>query len=384
MLRKVSIMDADTHVIEPADLWEKYMPAKFHDRAPRVVDSGTRQEWTFDGSRVAITTLTNVTGTSPVNWTAIDPAGYRAMRPGGWDPAARLEDMNVDMIDSQVLFPSFALVMTRVLLGAKGGLDREYHVAYVRAYNDWMSAFCSNDPKRFVGLAMVPVTGIDDAIAEVERACKLPAIRGVVIQCWPNGAGVTKKEDERFWSLLEDLGVPCNVHVGLEEPGKSDPDLPTDPELMEKLLSMPAINGERTARSILPILSEFVLGGILDRHPRLTLGIVETGIGWIPFFFEQTDDNFLRHRFWTKCKLSLLPSQYWLRQCFATFQIDNYGLRNRDLLGVHTICWSSDYPHTGVDWPNSQRTIMDQMRGIPEAEQQLILGGNMRRIYGMA
>ena len=152
---------------------------------------------------------------------------------------------------------------------------------------------------------------------------------------------------------------------------------------MDRLVNMAVINRERTASSMMPILSEFILGGILERHPALRLALVETGVGWIPFWCEQTDDNFLRHRFWTKCDLPLMPSEYWQRQCVATFQIDHFGVRNRDLMGVHTICWTSDYPHSGADWPNSVRTIADQLRDVPENEQAMIVGGNLKRIYGL-
>jgi len=382
MFKTFPVLDADTHINEPPDLWQRHMAKKFKARAPKLVDTDTgAQAWMFDDEKVSITTLINTAGKSPVGWQALSPDGYRSMRPGGWDPAERLTDMAIDHVDIHVLFPSYTLIMARAQSDKKGGIDRAFHVAFVRAYNDWMSEFCSYAPERFYGLAIVPMTGVDDAVAEVERARQLPGLRGVTPLTWPNGEGAPSKEDERFWSLLEDIGWPCNVHLGFGEVGDADPDLPKDPEIMARLVSMAVINRERTASSMMPILSEFILGGILERHPKLRLAIVETGVGWIPFWCEQTDDNFLRHRFWTHCDLSLMPSDYWRRQCLATFQVDNYGVRNRELIGAHTIAWTSDYPHSGADWPNSHRTIGDQLRDVPDAELEMIVGGNLKRMY---
>jgi predicted TIM-barrel fold metal-dependent hydrolase len=383
MLNGHEVLDADTHINEPPDLWQKHMPKKLLDRAPRLVDLDVGQAWVVEGDTIRITTLINVAGLSPVKWTPIAAEGYREMRPGGWDPAARVADMDIDHVDVHVLFPSYTLIMARA--GAdKNGLDRDFHLAFVRAYNDWLSEFCSHAPDRLMGLAIVPLTGVKDAITEVRRARDLPGMRGVVPLTWPNGGGSSLPEDEAFWSVLEELDFPVNLHLGFGEVGDADPDLPKDPDVMARLATMAVINRERTASSMMPILSELILGGILERHPDLRVALVETGVGWIPFWCEQTDDNFLRHRFWTHCDLTLMPSDYWKRQCFATFQIDTYGLDNRERVGINTIMWSSDYPHSGADWPNSSRTIVEQLRGVPTEERDLIVGGNLRRLYSRA
>jgi uncharacterized protein len=384
MYRGFPVLDADTHVNEPGDLWTNHMASKYKDRAPRLVDlDWGGQAWVFDNERVTISTLTNTAGLSPVSWQAVAPDGLRGMRPGAWDPVERITDMNIDMVEVHVLFPSYALLMARAQSEAKGGVDREFHLAFVQAYNNWISEFCSSEPGRLIGLAIPPLTGTDDAMAEVERVKQLPGIRGIAPLNWPSGGDSPTKDDERFWSLLEELELPLNIHIGFGEVGSTDPDLLKDPEMMARLVSMSVINRERTASSMMPILSDFILGGILERHPNLRLALVETGVGWIPFWCEQTDDNFLRHRFWTRCDLQLLPSEYWRRQCVATFQVDTVGIKNRVLIGTHTICWTSDYPHSGADWPNSQRTIASQLADVPDSDVELIIGGNLRRLYGL-
>ena len=134
------------------------------------------------------------------------------------------------------------------------------------------------------------------------------------------------------------------------------------------------LNVSRQGASTIPIFSQLILGGVLERHPKLRIGVAEVGVGWLPFFMEQTDDNYVRHRFWTGNHLKLLPSDYLKRQLFSTFQQDTYGIKNREYM-IDNIMWSSDYPHSGADWPNSRVTIANHMRGVPDDEQRKILAG---------
>jgi uncharacterized protein len=378
-----AIFDGDTHVNEPPDLWRKRVPKALVDRAPRMIDvPGDRMAWWFDGGKTAsITPLCNAVGEAPVNWRLFSKGYDERFRPGAWEPAARLADMDLDMVETHVLFPTYALS------GARGfSNDRDVQIACVRAYNDWLSELCAHDPRRLIGVGMLPLSGVDDAIAEAKRVRELSGMRAVLATGWPNGSRHPRPvEDDRFWSVLEDLDLPVQIHVGfgaggeVEAAGEASD---REPDVIAGI-SLAMLNEERQAISMIPILGHLILDGVLERHPRLRVGLAEVGAGWIPFFLEQTNDNFKRHRFWTKCNLSMLPSDYWSRQCFATFQIDTYAVRNRDLVGTHTMIWSSDYPHTGSDWPSSRATIAAQMTGVPEADQRLMLRDNARRLYGI-
>jgi predicted TIM-barrel fold metal-dependent hydrolase len=388
----VSIVDADTHINEAPDLWTKRMPGRYQERAPRIVDraDGSRA-WNFETRQLTVTPLVNAVGTSPLHWTLAGDA-YRSGRPGGWDPAARLEDMAIDMVSTHVLFPTYAL---------GGGpafsrTDGEYQNACVRAYNDWISEFASYAPDRLIGVGLTPSTGVDDMIAEAERVNTMPGIRGLLLTTWPNGDDKPEHdEDDRFWSVVEDLDLPVVIHVGFQEGSEVEvasaaadqtAESATTPKKEDRIkrITLPMLNQERQAISMIPLMSHFILGGVFERHPRLRVGAAEVGAGWVPFFLEQTNDNFTRHRFWTDCKLSMLPSEYWYRQCFTTFQVDRYAIRNRDLVGIGTMMWSSDYPHTGADWPNSRATIDAQLLGVPESDARRILAANALRLYGVS
>jgi predicted TIM-barrel fold metal-dependent hydrolase len=231
----------------------------------------------------------------------------------------------------------------------------------------------------------LPVCGVDDAIAEASRIRDLPCFKSVVLRTWPNGSTVPKhNEEDRFWSAMEDLDLSVACHVGFNIGGGSMGKMgEEDMEILLNMATLPFINQEKLAISAMPVLSEMVLGGVLERHPRLRFGVIETGIAWIPFFMEQSNDNYLRHRFWTKADLPMPPSEYWQRQCFATFQVDTYGIANRDRVGIDTIMWTSDYPHAGSDWPYARERIEQHLDGLGEDERRKILCGNAARFFGL-
>ncbi|MGE0385376.1 MAG: amidohydrolase family protein [Gammaproteobacteria bacterium] len=372
------LYDADAHVVEPPDVWQNRVPGKLRALAPRVVKKEDGNDaWCFeDGKRKSTLGMLLATpGVSPTLWTLAGTT-YESMRPGAYDPRARLQDMDIDMVHAQVLHPSVAL-------GGPAGFSEtnaELQVACTVAYNDWISEFCRADPARLHGLGLIPVTGIDAAIAELERIGNLSSMCGVMLSAFPNGGTSPLPEDDRFWARAQEMNLPIIIHVSLlggEGEGSDEVfALPSKPLILAR------INLERSARGIMDAMSQIILTGILERFPRLCVIGTETGIGWIPYFLEQTDDNYLRHRFWAQTELRMLPSEYFYRQCFATFQVDTYGVANRAPM-LDNIMWSSDYPHSGADWPNSVVSVQRHMAGVPEPEQVKILQSNCVRAFGL-
>ena len=372
-------IDGDTHMNEPHDVWLTRTPSHLHDRVPRVERRNGREVWLYEGGKRmrSVTLLCNVIGVSPVQW-GLFCESYADLPQGAFHPEARLKDMDVDMTTAHVLYPTY------VMAGAQEYTtkDRELQLACVRAYNDWMSEFCSVNPGRFFGLATLPVTSVEDAMAEAERVRGLTGIRGLLLTCWPNGGALPDHDaDDRFWDLVEDLDIACTIHVGFFGGGEVGEASAEDSDSTPRI-SLPMLNVSRQGASTIPIFSQLILGGVLERHPKLRIGVAEVGVGWLPFFMEQTDDNYVRHRFWTGNHLKLLPSDYLKRQLFSTFQQDTYGIKNREYM-IDNIMWSSDYPHSGADWPNSRVTIANHMRGVPDDEQRKILAGNAMRLYGV-
>jgi predicted TIM-barrel fold metal-dependent hydrolase len=373
------IIDADTHVTEPPDLWEKHLPAKFRDRGPRVVEGalGGLAWLAPNGRTLALSRLVNTGGLAANEWDLVPKDGYDRMLKGGWDPAARIADMDIDMVDIHLIFPTYAFM-------ACDADDHDLYIACIQAYNDWIAEFCSHNPDRLYPYGIMPSSGVEDAVAEATRVREQHGMRSVVLRTWPNGSLIPKHQvDDAFWSAAEDLDLGVACHVGFNiigEGSKSDND---DIEMLLAMATLPFITQEKLAIDAMPVAASMILGGVFDRHPRLRFGMIEVGIAWVPFFLEQANDNYMRHRFWTNSHLPMLPSEYWAQNCFASFQVDTYGLANRDRVGLDTIMWTSDYPHAGSDWPYARERINTQLGLLPEDEKRMILYENAARFYGL-
>lgn len=360
--RRYRLISADGHVNEPPDVWVDRVPAALRDRAPKIVRFDEGDAWVIEGVSDPINFGMNAcAGIAPEDmkgWCRFDE-----IRRGGYDPAARIDEMDSDKVDAEVLFPT-----PRLSQAVIANPDTEYHLAMVRAYNDWLAEFCAYAPERFGGMAIVPNRGAASAVAEVERVLEFPGIRGVVMGCYPNGTLAIEPEDDKFFGLLAERGVTLAVHVSLSQ-------------------SMPAAH-----RAKLPGFGRFydapnrmvemIFAGVFDRFPELDVFFAEVDFGWVPYVKEQIDNNYHRLDPVSRFGLEMLPSEYIERHFHFGFMTDTHGVHNRHAVGVERILWSNDYPHISADWPNSWRTIQAAFSGVPSDERNLILTGNAQRLWG--
>jgi hypothetical protein len=204
MHRTYQLIDADAHVNEPPELWRDRVPARFRDRAPRVERFDEGDAWVLEGVDAPINFGLNATaGMDPLRMTAW--CRWEDVRPGGYDPAARLVEMDRDQVDAELLYPTPRLSHSLI-----ANEDADFHLALVRAYNDWLSEFASHAPDRLGGVFLVPNRGVDMALAEIERASQLPGMRGALIGCWPHGDLTLQEDDDPVWRA-----------GGAQHPGKS-------------------------------------------------------------------------------------------------------------------------------------------------------------------
>lgn len=292
---------------------------------------------------------------------------FEDIRSGGWDPAERLKEIEIAGVDAEVLYPT-----PRLAQAIYGTTDSELHLALVQAYNDWIHEYASHDLGRFRALAIVPNRGVDHALAEIARVGDRPSTGGVLLGAYPGGTVKPSADDDPVFAALVEQRLTVNVHVSLSN---------TLPTGAPTLLALPAA-GRFTAAT--NHLIDLVFSGIFDRFPTLNMVFAEVDCGWLPYFSEQADDNFLRHSRSSlrDHELTKLPSEYMRQHFPATFINDNYAVENRHRIGVERMLWSNDYPHITSDWPMSWKTINASFADVPPHERHAILSGNAQRIFG--
>jgi predicted TIM-barrel fold metal-dependent hydrolase len=366
------IIDADAHVYEPPEVWQARVPARLRARAPKVLYGDEGDVWSFDdGARLRPVGLMAAAGSSYLDFR---PAGltYSAIRRGYFEPAARLADMDADGISAQILYPSVCEEGARMF-----GDARELQLACVRAYNQWLLEFCAAGRGRLFGHAVIPATGVADAVAELEWALTA-GYSGVLISTFPSGGVEPSTDDDGFWARAQEARLPVALHIG-----SFHADGPMARRRFEPLAVLPRAATSKSGANTVPLVARMIFSGLFERFPQLRVLLVEANIGWIPAMLEQTDDMFLRYRWFTDTAASLptLPSRVFHRNVWATFMIDTVGIELRHRLNLDHLMWSTDYPHTGTDWPNSRVTIARLFRGVPRDEVKKMLHTNCKRLY---
>jgi predicted TIM-barrel fold metal-dependent hydrolase len=363
MARDYTLISADSHINEPPDLWTSRLPDRFKDRAPHMERFEQGDAWIMEGALDPLNFGNNACAGLPAEkrstWMK-----WEDVPKGGYEPAARLEEQDADGVDAEILYPT-PRVSNQLFWYVE---DPEFHLACIRAYNDWLAEYCAHDPERLWGVALIPNVGVDAAVAEFQRALALPGMRGAMIAQYPHGGDVISREDDALWGALEDAGVPLSIHVAFAL------DAQRDTSKMKLTGSLRFFDA--------PIrTTQFIESGVFDRFPGLHFILVEVDSSWLPYMWEQMDDRYKRTATASRPDIKRLPSEYFTDNIASTFITDSYGVKNRHEIGVTQMLWSSDFPHTGADWPHSLQTIDKHFAGVPDEERQLILCGNALRLY---
>jgi predicted TIM-barrel fold metal-dependent hydrolase len=358
-MRTYQIISADSHVNSPPDIYEKRVPAKFRDRAPRVVEEEGGSFWVYEDKKSPAIGLGHMAGRDFKDYhTADGKLKFKDVRPGGFYAPERLKDMDVDGMDAEVLY-----------MGMVGGdaKDPELRLALIRAYNDWLTDYCNVAPDRLAGIAMLPTWDLELMTGEMRRAIQT-GLKGWHVPAYaPLGGSYGDAKYDHLWSSVSELGYPASIHLG----GRTSSDLKANP--------LPFIAA--TTIALAEPFAVIIFGGVLERHPKVKLICTEGGIGWWAYFLERMDNVYNRHRHWTGSKLPEKPSFYFHRNCSSTFQEDVAGVRLWDLIGADNIMWASDYPHTDTTWPNSKKVIAEHFKAVPAAAKRKMICENARALY---
>jgi predicted TIM-barrel fold metal-dependent hydrolase len=383
--RRYEVISADTHVLEPPHIWDQWLPEKYREHAPKLVkDEDDGDAWLFPGSSDPDPIGLVATPGMPwdkFRWTGVT---YEEARDGCYDGAARLQDMDADGIDAEVLFPP-----QRTIGHWLGHEDDDVVKAGVEAYNNFVwDEFTAPDRSRLIPLAQISSLGIDAAVAEVASAAER-GFKGVIISNWPAGGDSLSKDDDPFWAAAAEAGLTVCCHINITSRAQ---------RIAAKKASAGGVLGRGTGRDakakavgglgsvfarVAPNMASLIMTGTFERHPDLSFAWIEVGAGWIPHLLEQMDDRYWRNRGWAGLELPQQPSYYWYRNCSATFIVDRSAVMLRHAAGVDNIMWSTDYPHHGNDWPYSRKTIDEMMFDVPDDEKHKLIAGNAVRVFGL-
>lgn len=383
----IPIIDTDTHVVEPPDLWTSRVSPKWGDQIPHVDwDESAGEEAWFAGDL----RLGAVGSAAMAGWHEYPPDHPRRFAdadPSTWDPALRLQVMDRYGIERQFLYPNIAVFHANSIISMK---SPELQYELVRAYNDYQSDFASAAPGRLLPVSVLPFWDIEMTLKEMDRT-KAMGHGSVAFSQDPQYFGLPKLTDrywDPMWASAQEKGMAINFHIASGDMsffGLGHPD--------NGIRANYAMMGVNFFMGNAKTISQLTCGGICHRFPKLNFVSVESGVGWLPFALESLDWQ------WRNCgvglehpEYELLPSEYFKRQIFGCFWFERESLKLAvELLGADNILYETDYPHPTSQYPGPATTavappeyIRAAFDGIDEVSARKILRDNAIRVYGLS
>jgi predicted TIM-barrel fold metal-dependent hydrolase len=397
-----AVFDCDAHVNDPLEIWERYVPASKQDLV--------RQTYWRDDSQCFVNGSTPCIGGGNAEfapmYNPICIAGPQMSKqimrrlismmplsdeqrdylrhPGAFDANARTREMDLMGIDQVLVIP------TMVIMNVPFAEDPEGVDVFCRAYNDWCRDWCAQVPERLFGAALLPIQDPDRAVREVERAAGLGFPVGLVRPidargAYPNDIGTLASPGpmDRLFSAFQDTGMVLGMHTfpagvqgrtagpGLQvSPGQLVNHAGADSQALSFIFEMH------------DWLAQVLLGGFLDRYPRLKMAVFESNATWLPYLLETCDRLWRLYANERQVKGDRLPSEAFAEQCVISFESDEEPAMVQwdryDTVGI----WASDcYHHDGADAWSAIRAM--RRIDVPDATQERLMGGNARRIYGI-
>ncbi|MFN8027472.1 MAG: amidohydrolase family protein [Acidimicrobiia bacterium] len=373
-LNDMVLFSVDDHVIEPPDLFEGREPAKYAGRFPKLTegDDGIAR-WIWEGDAGGNASL-NAVVTWPKSQWNLDPATLAEMRPGCYDIAERVDDMNVNGVAVSMCFPTFARF--------GGGFfsecdDKDLALAVVQAYNDWhIESWCGAFPGRFLPLAIPVAWDPELSAKEVRRVAKM----GAKSVCFTENPtkfyqlpSIYSGHWDPFFEACVDEGLVISIHIGSSGilPTTS-PDAPIDiPVTLATMLGMEQV-------------MDYLYSDTFVKFPDLKIAMSEAGAGWIPYVLDRLDRHAVNQR-WTGQRFSedLLPSQVFREHFLCCMVSDAAGLALRDRIGIDILAVETDYPHSDSQWPHAPEVFMRDFEeaGVTDEEIELLTWKNAARFY---
>lgn len=380
----MTIIDADTHLTEPHDLWSSRAPRGLEDRLPRVIEIDGQPSWVFDGhligragaSGVVRADGTKVRGTSFFSWLIQD------LHPGGYSLPERIEMMDQQGIWAEIIYPNTMGFGGQRFMRVE---DAALRLLAVQIYNDAMADLQERSGGRLAPMGVLPWWDITAAVSEIERMHQI-GIHGVNTTSSPQEHGLPDLGDrcwDPIWETCTGLSLPVNFHIGasasaMEWHGSAPwPSLGPEQRL--------GLGSALLYMNNAIVLSNLVYSGVLERHPALSVVSVESGAGWIPFMLQALDYHVEEMAPGSMDYLSMVPSEYFRRQIYACFWFEKSGLGNViDAIGADHLLFETDFPHPTCTYPDGLDFAEQALREVPDGEDRAaVMGGNAARLYNL-
>ncbi len=357
---KYFIASADGHVQEPRDFLSARIDRAYHDRLPGIVLDGKGQP------------LQKTEGFRPVRIRNVAYEGEDQLRNNaGKTPTERIDALTDDGVDAEILFPNKGLTIWATP-------DAKFSSAMCRAWNEWAWETFGSYNDRLAPMACIAPADLHGAIAEVQR-CAALGFRGLSLPCKPvwgppdhEALNYNLPEFDPLWACVQEVGLPITFHVSTGR----------DPRTARGSGGAVINYAVHSLAPTMEPIANLCASGVLDRFEDLRFGSIEAGIGWVAWALGAMDEAYRKHHMWRRPKLKLLPSEYFKRNGFASFQEDKAGL---DLAREHGLIdnflWANDFPHHEGTWPHSAAAIERTMGHLTDGERSRILGLNTARIF---
>ena len=379
MTRQYKVISADGHIDLNPDFWRDRVAPKWRDRAPKRVKMPNGSDAVVvDGGKPNTIGITRSVGVDHKNLATQVPTFENSAGTGS--PEQRLREQDQDGIDAEILFSQ----LNNVLRQAK---EDEFYLDLVRAYNEFLAEeYMAAAPDRLIPMGLIPTTGVDDAVRELERCAKL-GLKGAKLDKFPSGKGYPTPADDRFWAAAIDLRMPLTNHTTGKFAGRGEPALRYEKEPGPDVHQREPLNYFfRFTNDAMTAATQMAFAGVWDRFPTLEMYWAETMIGWLEYGLWQIDDHYQRYMpmiraNWGLQYLQRKPSEYLKDHNYWGFLHDPVGVRRRDCIGFDKILWGTDFAHAASEWPNSIKVMEQDFAGVPEQEKRAMLVGNAVRFF---
>jgi predicted TIM-barrel fold metal-dependent hydrolase len=383
-LAGMPIIDVDTHLSERHDLWTSRAPASLRDKVPQVREIDGQPTWVINGdiSMHGVSAYSTVLPDlgKAMGWTFWN-LQIDQVHAASYDPKARVALMDQMGVYAQIVYPN--------VLGfggqrASSAVPEAIRRASIELYNDAMAELQADSGERLFPMALMPWWDVKESVKEAER-CRKMGLRGINTNSDPHGVGLPdlgQSHWDPLWEAVVDLDMPVNFHIGASDEDGAFYNSSAWPSMnMDQKLS---ITGLMMCFGNARVLSNMIYSGMFDRHPKLKVVSVESGIGWIPFVLEALDYQVTQMQPESFRHLKLKPSEYFRRQMYGCFWFEKLdAVHSIKVVGEDNVMLETDFPHPTSLYPDPLEHVAKSLSGLDEPAMAKVVGGNAARVYNL-